>query len=177
MFHCTTAVSTFIRLETETGAALHLTVDHHVFVLRSDAQLEIPSKDAKVGDKLMVLEGKALDAQTIVSTMLVQDQGLFNPYTLEGTIIVDNVAASVHSSSALDALFNALGVSIPTGYQTVLAPIRSIYKFMGATAFQRLEFVIDICAIPMNDPSVLTPIVAASVVAFIGGMAAKKRTW
>lgn len=44
-------------------------------------------------------------------------QGLYNPYTMTGIIVVDGVVASSHSSSALDGLFDYLGVSIPTGYQ------------------------------------------------------------
>jgi hypothetical protein len=39
------------------------------------------------------------------------------PRALSGSIVVDGVAASVHSSSSADATFAALGVSIPAGCQ------------------------------------------------------------
>ena len=40
----------------------------------------------------------------VVSTAFVSKRGLYNPYTLSGTIVVDGVAASCHSSWILDGL-------------------------------------------------------------------------
>ena len=66
----------------------------------------------------LAAEGQAA-ADRIVSVALAQDQGLFNPYTLGGTIVVDGVVASAHSSWVLDGLFAALGLDIPAAYQVI----------------------------------------------------------
>ena len=46
-------------------------------------------------------------------------QGLYNPFTLQGTIVVDDVVASVHSEWFLDDLFDSIGVTdlLPHAYQ------------------------------------------------------------
>lgn len=45
--------------------------------------------------------------------------GLYAPFTLDGTIIVDGVLASVHSDWFLDGIFDALSLTsaLPAAYQ------------------------------------------------------------
>lgn len=47
------------------------------------------------------------------------EQGLFNPLTLGGSILVNDVAASVHSEWFLDDLFDSLKLTalLPAAYQ------------------------------------------------------------
>ena len=73
----------------------------------------------------------------------VTSQGLFNPYTRSGRIVVDGILASCHSSSMLDDLFYQLGIPIATGYQITFAPIRLLYNLLGPRAFLRIEWIID----------------------------------
>lgn len=63
-------------------------------------------------------EGQVV-ADRVIDIALAQDKGLFNPYTLGGTIVVDGVLASAHSSWVLDGLFTALGLDIPSAYQVI----------------------------------------------------------
>ena len=118
-----TAASSFVKLETDGGAVLRLTADHHLFVTRAGQRLEIPSSEALVGDLVHVagLPG-ASQPEAIASKSLVAGTGLFNPYTMSGSIVVDGVAASCHSSSALDRVFELVSVSVPVGYQIAFAP-------------------------------------------------------
>jgi hypothetical protein len=58
----------------------------------------------------------ALAVVTEVSTVLAR--GLYNPYTLSGTVVVDGVLASVHSHWFLDAITPpALVPYLPAVYQ------------------------------------------------------------
>lgn len=55
----------------------------------------------------------------VTETARVFLKGLYNPYTAAGTIVVDGVAATVHSRWFLDASFDRLGLTahIPAAYQ------------------------------------------------------------
>lgn len=67
----------------------------------------------------------------IIDIRLATDIGLYNLYALSGSIVVDGVLDSCHSSSALDGLFAALGVPLPAGYQAAFAPLRTLYRLLG----------------------------------------------
>lgn len=55
----------------------------------------------------------------MVAIELEHDWGAYNPYTLEGNLIVDGVLASSHSDWLLDPLMDALGLThwLPATYQ------------------------------------------------------------
>jgi hypothetical protein len=69
---------------------------------------------------------------------------------LHGSIVVDGVLASCHSSFALDGLFSLLGVPIAHGYQLVFVPIRVLYRFLGPVRMASMEFIIDAVAEAIN---------------------------
>lgn len=150
--------ATFVRLETDSGHILTLTPDHHVFVVRNNSHMEIPAGKAVVTDQVRVvpqsgaLQHKHMSLQSIVSISLSEEKGLYNPYTLSGTIVVNGILASVHSSSAFDQLFNALGITLPFGYQTLFTPVRLLYTSLGAQKMASLEWIIDGAASVMNQP-------------------------
>ena len=56
--------------------------------------------------------------------------GLYNPYTLSGTIVVDGVVASCHSSWILDGL--APPRVLAKVYQRLFVVPRAAYKLIGA---------------------------------------------
>lgn len=62
----------------------------------------------------------------------VKSKGVFNPLTRSGTIVIDNVIASVHSRWFLDDLFDKWGLTsaIPAAYQV---PATSILQFWRAS--------------------------------------------
>ena len=79
----------------------------------------LPASSVTPGMYVWLAAEGQVAADCVISVALAQDQGLFNPYTLGGTIVVDGVLASAHSSWVLDGLFTALGLDIPTAYQVV----------------------------------------------------------
>jgi hypothetical protein len=131
-----------------------------------------------VGD-LVHVAGRlgASQLEAIVAKSLVPGAGLFNPYTLSGSIVVDGVAASCHSSSALDGIFELMGISIPGGYQAAFAPVRALYRALGADRMAAIEFIIDAGADAVNKGTLFSALapVAASVVAGGAWLAARKR--
>jgi Hint module len=153
-----TTMASFVRLETEKGMVLRLTRDHHVHIQQHHKSgatwMAIPASESKVGDLVRVFQGCDSEEsiiQRIVSKSAVMDRGLYNPYTLGGSIIVDGVLASCHSSSALDDLFHLLDIPIADGYQAVFAPIRALYRVAGPSRMAAFEFVIDAIASAINE--------------------------
>ncbi|EFJ16220.1 hypothetical protein SELMODRAFT_421866 [Selaginella moellendorffii] len=71
--------------------------------------------------------------------------GLFNPLTLQGTIVVNGVAASVHSDWFLDTLFDTFGLTayLPAAYQAILSPARLLYTLLGPNSYLALYKWID----------------------------------
>ena len=148
------ASSLFVAVTTDSGAELRLTPDHFLPAI-ADAACEaagegadlwaaralLPARAVTTAHRVWVAgaDGKALRLEKVARVALAEHAGLFNPYTLSGTIVVDGVAASVHSSSFADAAFAALGVSIPAGYQALFAPLRALYRVVGPAAAERLQ--------------------------------------
>jgi len=165
-----TAASSFVKLETASGAVLRLTADHHLFVTRDGERLEIPSSKTLVGD-LVHVAGRhgASELEAIASKSLVAGTGLFNPYTLSGSIVVDGVAASCHSSWALDGLFELTGISVPDGYQAAFAPVRAMYRVLGADRMAAIEFIIDAVAEAGNTGTLFSSLAPVAASALAGG--------
>lgn len=139
--------SQFVTLTTQSGASLRLTGDHHVPVERWGQPLSLASSQVEVGDTVVVVSSSGIpSSEVVVFKSLASGVGLWNPYTLGGRIIVDGVDASSHSSWVLDGAFHALGISIPTGYQTVFAPLRAVYRLLGPQGFSFVEPIVDAVA-------------------------------
>jgi hypothetical protein len=146
----TKALARFVKLETQDGSVLHLTPDHYLPVQKgmpgtgAGAQRSIRSADvafkaaAEVaqGDYVLLAPGSGAHAghgqhavlSQVSNVSLVIKQGLFNPYTLNGRIVVDGVVASCHSHWFLEALVPARlsGYILPV-YDALLAPVRWLY--------------------------------------------------
>ena len=158
----------FIALKTSNGATLRLTSDHFVSVVRGNvdgAEELISAADTQTGDLLRVVVADTTELSPIVSKSIVQGKGLWNPYTLEGKIVVDGVVASVHSSWVLDSIFSTIGVSIPTGYQLVFTPIRVLFTVLGVKAFSPLEGIIDAVATATNASGTISMLPALTFIA------------
>jgi hypothetical protein len=108
-------------------------------------------------------------------------QGLFNPYTLNGRIVVDGVVASAHSSSALDGVFEALGISIPSGYQAVFAPLRLLYRALGADfmrwAHPLVDYVASFANGERNFPAAAVLMVLAAALGLLGTKAGSRAAY
>ena len=174
------AVARFVRLQVPSGAALRLTPNHHVPVIRAGSAATMAAAGVRVGDLVRVVAADgsvALEPVARISTVL--DRGLFNPYTLGGTIVVDGFAVSVHSAVKLNSVFALLGVPAPAGYQAALAPLRALYRLLGARGMAKLspiiESVLNACSI--SGPVAVLARATASACALAGGasLAARKR--
>ena len=131
------------------SAELVLTGTHFVVVPNapnsSSAPLHKRARDVVAGDNMWVAGGKdrttGLALHTVVSVSPTTMDGLYNPYTLGGSIIVNGVVASSHSWWFADAAFDAWGMPVqwlPALYQAVLFPVRVLHHLMGTQAYAQL---------------------------------------
>ncbi|XP_024537580.1 warthog protein 6 [Selaginella moellendorffii] len=135
-------VSEFVQVKTEANT-LELTAGHFVPVNTKGEIIYKRAADLKVGDSLSTISG----ASPITEISKVDKLGLYNPLTLSGNILVNNVVASVHSEWFLDSLFDALGASeyLPYAYQSLLAPVRALYNIAGSKLYSAGYSMLDSC--------------------------------
>lgn len=128
-------VTEFIKVEVE-KATIELSPSHYLIV------------DGEVKAARLVVEGDRVqlgDGEIVVVKKLtrVTRQGLYNPHTLEGTIVVDNVLASTFTEAVHPILGNFLlfiprvlhrfGIAEPLGSMLYRDP-PSIIRNVAATA-------------------------------------------
>lgn len=77
------------------------------------------AKDVLTGDTIWVMRSILAEAYTVSQVETVSKQGLWAPYTRQGTIVVNGVVASVHSEWILDGLLELVGRPdlLPVVYQ------------------------------------------------------------
>jgi hypothetical protein len=117
----TTGLFAFKRLATKAGANITASPDHYMLVGRGAGawarRAAVPARDVRVGDVLWVAAGAGAGAtlapSPVVGVADVMAEGIINPLTLAGTLVVDGVAASVYNdmlgSEALMHAFCAWG--------------------------------------------------------------------
>jgi desert hedgehog protein len=98
------------------------------------------AEDVQVGDYLWAMRGEQLDLQEVSATSISSRDGLYNPYTLSGRVVVNGVLASAHSEWVLDKWIPAsLTRYLPAVYQVVFLPGRCLYHLVGVTAADALD--------------------------------------
>jgi hypothetical protein len=103
-----------------------------------------------VGDHML---GEGALMYVVTSISKVEKAGLYNPFTLGGTIIVNGVVVSTHSDWFLDAAFDFLGWEywLPAAYQMVLFPVRLLYFNLGKELYiswyHQLDALVNIAAL------------------------------
>jgi hypothetical protein len=107
---CPDNVCPMIQLTTTSGASLCLTGTHYIYVNGTELR---PAKSVHVGDRVTTLNG--LEEVKTVDEII--KQGLFNPHTLTGDIMVNGI----HTSTYTTALN-------PTLAHAILAPVRFMYS-------------------------------------------------
>ncbi len=80
------------------------------------------------------------------------------------------------SSSALDRIFELAGVSVPVGYQIAFAPVRAIYRVLGAERMASVEFIIDAVAVAANSGASFSALAPVAASALAGGAWLATRT-
>ena len=145
--------------------ALELSPDH--FIHRCPGLKPCSFEDAEAAYSAAILEGSYVwtveGIAKVLSSRMVPKQGLFNPYTLSGNIVVNGVAASAHSSWVLDAWVpSSLVKHLPSIYQAMFSVGRWIYWLAGAPA---ADFI------GVNNPYDRTPWLAYGVAgSFVTGV-------
>ncbi|KAJ8903046.1 hypothetical protein NDN08_006361 [Rhodosorus marinus] len=98
-------VSEFIRIESSDGHVIELSPTHY---LVTGDELRA-AKDVAKGDQMELANG---GSSRVVRISRVKKSGLYNPHTLQGTIVVNNVVASTYTQSVHPLIAEYL-LSIP----------------------------------------------------------------
>ena len=144
--------ATFVRLDLADGSALTLSPDHfvpavpagraaawrnHVMMRAGEVQRGMhlfvaPVAAGSGGDSAAAASAAAAVGSAVLGVEVVEERGLYNPYTLGGMIVVDSVVASSHSAWVLDGLMDAADLThwTPATYQALFAPIRALYHVL-----------------------------------------------
>lgn len=102
----------FVRLATASGRSIELTEDHYLYV------------NGRLTAAGSVVAGDLLDGDRVTRVSAVRAEGLFNPQTEDGDIVVNGVRASAYTQ-AVD----------PGAAHAMLAPLRAAFEYLGlATA-------------------------------------------
>jgi len=115
----------YVDLTLASGYKLSLTPDHYLVL---DGK-HVYAKDVAVGDELPYFDDGAFKTSSVSAISETTKSGLFNPYTLSGSIVVDSVAASCHSSWILDGVVSPETAAVV--YQHLFAVPRAAYKILG----------------------------------------------
>ncbi|KAG0568208.1 hypothetical protein KC19_6G002600 [Ceratodon purpureus] len=160
------ATATFVRLTLKSiianmsdpaveSRSLELTALHFVPILSDVAETLVykRAQDIIKGDKMWT-QGAFMRADrttthfpvyVVTGISVLKKQGLYNPFTLGGTIIVNGVVASSHSDWFLDSLFQVFNLVhwLPAAYQLVLLPVRMLYYYLGKSLYITLYQTLD----------------------------------
>lgn len=104
---------TFYELITSTGAKLQLTGSHYLYV--NDRSMV--ARAVRVGDLVELEDGSST---TVVNVRKVTNQGLYNPQTVHGDIIVGGIRASTYTESVH-----------PAAAHSLLVPLRMVFRTLG----------------------------------------------
>jgi len=156
-----TVQANFVEVTTEAGPQLQLSPKHFIHVSQrcDDTSEQMHAEDLQPG-MCVFIANDALQLSPIVSVKLVRSEGLYNPFTMDGNIIVDGVLVSSHSEWFLDGIADQFGITglLPSVYQAVLAPARYMYYLVGAEAARKeLDRYQEQLNSLTNDNSVVTP--------------------
>jgi len=189
----------FVRLDLDDYAsdaaaapALELTPDHFVPVITDGAASDLLrsarmtyARDVRAGDKLLIAAagGERLRVASVAGVSYVRRAGLFNPYTLGGTIVVDGVLASAHSSWLVDGVAAALGLThrLPAGFQLAFAPLRALYATAGPDFMQAFGDALAATALRLeaallaHRPAAVAPAAATSLLAVAASVVLSQR--
>eukprot|EP00956_Cyclotella_meneghiniana_P034885 scaffold109073_cov70-Cyclotella_meneghiniana.AAC.2 len=87
------AQAEFLRIYTETQVKpLELTYDHMIF--READTVPVPAHSIKVGDVVKTIDGPS----KVIDVRKISRKGMFSPFTLSGTIVVDGIISSIHTT-------------------------------------------------------------------------------
>lgn len=99
----------FLRISLDDGRQLRVSEGHHVYI--TDCEISVPARDVQIGDRI--------DSSRVVLIEITRERGLYNPQTIQGDIVVDDVRISTYTE-----------VVRPIAAHTLLAPVRALYRYI-----------------------------------------------
>jgi hypothetical protein len=147
-------ISPFYEISTASGSKLSLTKEHYMYVseggcdgasLSSATTLSAPL--LKVGQGAWIVTPEGMKCSSITDIKVAEHKGLFNPYTLSGTIVVDGVLASCYSEfdkipieSTLRGFMNEENVArnAPALHHRLFAVARQLFRTVGLDCAKRV---------------------------------------
>jgi len=114
----------FVQVMLESGAKMTATKGHFVWANSQWKDID----HVKVGDVMMqVMQGAATESKVVAVEKSISKQGLYNPHTMEGSIVVDNVLASSYTN-----------VISPRLAHLLLTPQRMLYRIASMNLYGEL---------------------------------------
>lgn len=112
------SVNQFVRISTSVrGVSLSLSGGHLIYV---NGRRRVQASSVRVGDEISISHKTAKTA-TVTGTTRIESNGLHNPHTLHGDIVVNGVLTSTFTSTVH-----------PSVAQLLLTPFRMAYEVVGA---------------------------------------------
>lgn len=105
-----TVCSTFVQISSASGDSISLSPGHYLYV---NGQLT-PADEVSVGDLVELSSGRF---SAVVAVRRLTLRGLFNPQTIEGSIVVNGIRASTYTTAVHPVTAHAL-----------LSPLRTLYN-------------------------------------------------
>jgi len=108
--------------------------------------IHIYAQEVRKGDYIWVAADEQTRLREVLERSVVVKNGLYNPYTLSGKIVVNGVVASAHSNWVLDDWTpSSMSQYLPAVYQLLFLPGRLLYQLVGTPAADLLD---------VNNPSI-----------------------
>jgi Hint module/Copper type II ascorbate-dependent monooxygenase, C-terminal domain len=108
----------FVRITTDSGNTIVATNGHYIPTVGKGLSA---AGSVCVGDRLLVsASGGGLTSATVTYTERVTRNGLYNPQTARGDIVVDGIVASTYTTAVEPRLAHA-----------ILTPLRALYRWFG----------------------------------------------
>jgi hypothetical protein len=103
----------FVELTTDSGAKLALTAGHYIYA----SGCLVAAEAVNVGDVLELADGSTSPVTSVATRVA---EGLYNPQTVHGDIVVDGVRASTYTTAVAPGFAHA-----------ALSPLRAVYERLG----------------------------------------------
>ncbi len=115
------ALTFFVELKTEAREEVVLSPGHYVY---ANEKL-VPASDVEVGDTLQLANGRRSRVVSVGSSL---NDGLYNPQTVHGDIVVNNVVVSTYTTAVKPSIAHCM-----------LLPFRAMFRSLGMAVFLTSE--------------------------------------
>jgi len=130
-------VGNFYSVTTASGQTIQLSKEHYIYVSEAPGSITdaVPLTPGflKPGHHVWTYDEGQMICSPIVSIAHVKEKGLYAPFTLNGTVIVNGVYASSYAVPMPGFLkIEDIVSAAPSIWHTMLAPVRALYLANGA---------------------------------------------